>query len=277
MAVLSWSHSKLADFERCKYAFWLKHDQRIPEPARPLPPGKLEHANDRGSRVHDELEQYVRGNGPMPREASKFADEVTKLRELFLTGAVSLEGEWGMDENWEKTGWSGRWEPVTDPSVVRTGTAKKLPERGREGDIVQVGKLLFMWVPAWLRLKLDALVFLSPVEAVAIDYKTGKKFGNEIKHGEQLQLYQLVTFLRYPALELVHTELWYLDVDDLTRRTFTREQGMLFKRPMDKRGRGITSCTKFPANPNVYSCKWCPYGERPDGNGTGDCKQGVWR
>ena len=32
MAVNSWSHSKLMDFEKCKKYFWLKHDQRIPEP-----------------------------------------------------------------------------------------------------------------------------------------------------------------------------------------------------------------------------------------------------
>ncbi len=275
MPVLSWSHSKLADFERCRYAFFLKHDQRIPEPPRPLSPGKTEHANERGTRVHDEMERFVRGQGPLPREASKFAAEAQKLRDLFPTGAVSLEGEWGMNKDWEITDWSGHWEPVT--GVPHTTTAKKLPDRARDGVVVKVGKLTFMWVPAWLRLKLDALVFLSPTEAVAIDYKTGKKFGNEIKHGEQLQLYQLVTFLRHPELEIVHTELWYLDVDDLTLKTFTRDQGLRFRRAMDMRGIKITTCTTFPPNPNVHSCKWCPYGERPDGNGTGDCKVGVWR
>ena len=61
MAVNSWSHSKLMDFEKCKKYFWLKHDQRIPEPERPLPPGKTEHANDRGTRVHQSCEDFVTG------------------------------------------------------------------------------------------------------------------------------------------------------------------------------------------------------------------------
>ena len=231
MPIVSWSHSKIVDYEKCNFLAYLKHDAKIPEPARPLPEGKLEHANDRGTRVHDGLEACVRGKGPMPVEARKFELEVTKLQTLFTQGAVSLEGEWGMDRDWNPAEWRA----------------------------------------AWLRLKLDALVHLSPTEAVAIDYKTGKKFGNEIKHGEQLQLYQLVTFLRYPMLETVHTELWYLDADDITQKTFTRDQGLRFKRNWDQRGNKLTTATVFPPNPNKFSCQWCMYGPR----GSGHCKVGV--
>ena len=53
----SWSFSKLGDFEKCRKYFWLKHEQKAPEPERPLKPGQTEHANDRGSRVHDEAVQ----------------------------------------------------------------------------------------------------------------------------------------------------------------------------------------------------------------------------
>lgn len=234
----SWSYSKLGDFEKCKFLCWLKHDQKIPEPERPLPAGKTEHANERGSRVHDAAEHYVDGTGPFINELRKFNDPLSdfpdhfdKLKRLFALGKVELEGEWGMDKEWETTEWKG----------------------------------------AWLRLKLDALVHNGKYKAVVIDYKTGKKYGNEIKHAQQLQLYALVTFLRYPYLEEVTSELWYLDVGEITTQTFTRDQALRFKRSFDKRGSDLTSCDVWPANPNKYSCKWCAYGPA----GTGDCSVGV--
>jgi hypothetical protein len=237
--IKSWSHSRVVDFEKCKNMAFLKYVRRIPEPERPLRPGQTEHANDRGTRVHDGNELYVRGKGDMPSESKSFRTEMEALQRLFELGKVSLEGEWGFDRAWE----------ICDYKV------------------------------AWLRMKLDALVFLSPQEAVAIDYKTGKKFGNEIKHGEQLMLYQLATFLRYPGLEEVHTELWYLDHDELTQKTFTRAQGLRFKRNWEQRGNAITTCTTFPPNPNRWSCQYCPYGTEEAGfvNGTGDCLAGRKR
>lgn len=275
MAIITWSPSRLVDFEKCKFYAHLKHDRRIPEPERPLPPGKTEHANDRGSRIHNELELYVRGDGPMPREAAKFEDHFFKLRDLYETGAVSLEGEWGMDRGWNPCGWNGEWREATGPEHLGLPfvAVKTLPQYGRAGDLVKVGKTLYYWHPVWLRLKLDALVHLSETEAVVIDYKTGKLFGNEIKHGEQLQMYQLCTFLRFPKLEVVHTELWYLDVDDLTQKTFTRDQGLRFKRSFDMRGAAVTDCTDFTPKPNKFSCQWCRYGTKP--GMTGDCKVGV--
>lgn len=226
----SWSFSKAQTYDQCKYRAYLMYGQKIPEPPRPLPPGKTEHANDRGTRIHNEAELFVRGQGPLTPELRKFEVEFEKVKRLHAAGMVSLEGEWGMDRNWEPTEW-------------RT---------------------------AWLRLKLDALVFLSPYEAIAIDYKTGKKFGNEVKHADQLQMYQLVTFLRYPELETVHTELWYLDVDELTPMTFQRPQGLRFRQRWDKKGNDITTAVDFPPNPNVFSCRYCGYGPW----GSGHCEKG---
>ena len=234
--IKSWSHTKLVQFQTCRLSAYLKYDQRIPEPERPLPPGKTEHANDRGTRIHEDCEGFVRGDYPdLGHEAAKFFDgPLSLLRTLYADGLVSIEGEWGMDEMWE----------IAD------------------------------WHTAWLRLKLDALVFHSETEATAIDYKTGRKFGNEVKHAEQLQLYQLVTFLRYPKLERVHTELWYLDQPDgqnITRQTFTRSQGLRFKANFDRRGKELTTCETFPPNPNKFSCRYCMYGPW----GTGHCEKGV--
>lgn len=150
MAIITWSPSRLVDFEKCKFYAHLKHDKRIPEPERPLPEGKTEHANDRGSRIHNELELYVRGDGPMPHEARKFEDHFLKMRDLYEAGQVSLEGEWGMDRGWNPCGWNGEWQDVTGSAEhldLPFAKVKKLPDRGRVGDLVQVGKQMYSWLP----------------------------------------------------------------------------------------------------------------------------------
>jgi hypothetical protein len=281
MLIPSWSHSRVITFEQCKHKIWLAQVQKIPEPERPLPPGKTEHANDRGTRIHTGCELFVNGTESklVPEAAKHFAAEFAALRSLHAEGRVSLEGEWGMNRAWEPCGWRGDWEEVTGHTDV-TGTtliaSKKLPEYGKPGELRQIGKKAYLWVPAWLRLKLDALVHVNEYQAIAIDFKSGKKFGNELKHAEQLQLYQLVTFLRYPKLEEVTTELWYLDVDELTQATFTRFQGLRFMKSWDKRGNNLTTCQEFPPNANKWSCRYCPYGMPQNGfeNGTGHCAAG---
>lgn len=123
---------------------------------------------------------------------------------------------------------------------------------------------------AWGRVKMDCGLELSPQSGIVVDYKTGKKFGNEIKHGEQLQVYALASFIRHPAWNEITAELWYLDVDDLTSITVTRKHAMeRYLRVFDRRFRAMTSATEFPAKPNVLSCRWCPYGD------TGHCDKRV--
>ena len=230
--IKSWSYSRLLDYEACPLMAKFKIVDRIPEPERPLPPGKTEHANDRGTRVHNECELYVRGEGQLPQEARYFEDEFKSLAAKFKKGTVSLEGEWGFDKE---------WQPID-------------------------------WKLAWLRMKLDANIHLSNTHAAVVDYKTGRKFGNEVKHGEQLQMYALAVFLRYPQVEHVTAELWYLDVNDLTSLDVTRPIGLRQLKPFDKRGRKMTEATEFPANPNAHSCRYCPY---HPAKGSGHCTVGV--
>lgn len=229
----TWSYSRLGVFEQCKFRAKLQYVDKIPEPARPLPEGKTEHANDRGTRVHEAAEIFVRGGVELLPELAKFESEFQRLRDLHARGQVSLEGEWAFDNQWNPAGWN-------DPRT-------------------------------WLRLKLDAMVRLSETHAVVIDYKTGRLKGNEVKHAEQGQLYQLATFLRYPDIQTVDVEFWYTDLDELTRVTYTRAQGMRFLKSFELRGNAITDCLDFPPNPNMFSCKWCPYGPE----GTGHCEVGV--
>lgn len=102
-------------------------------------------------------------------------------------------------------------------------------------------------------------------------HNTGKRFGNEIKHAEQLQLYALCCLLRYPECEQVTCELWYIDQNELASFTMKRKQLDRYLRLFDERGRKITEETEFKPNPNIHSCKYCPYSPEKQG----DCKYGV--
>ena len=219
--VKSWSKSRLDDFEKCPYIIQLKVIDKIPEPERPLPEGKTEHANDRGSRVHDGIEMYIRGKGNLPPEASKyFQSEINSLKERFDSDAVSLEGEWGFDRDWK-------------PTSYKT---------------------------AWLRMKCDAVVHLSKQHVLVVDYKTGRKFGNEIKHGEQVQLYALGASILFPHATTIDVELWYLDQKgEITHESKPASKWLYHLKPFNNRGLKMTQCLDFKPNPSVFACKWCAY------------------
>lgn len=227
---MSWSYSKLLDFEQCRYRYRLKHIDKVPE--------EKHEAADRGTAIHQMAEDFVGGKiRSLPTELLKFDDDFLALRARYTEKRVSLEGEWGFDRQWE-------------PTVYKT---------------------------AWLRMKADAVAFdraKDPTEAIVIDYKTGKKWGNEIKHGEQVQLYALATAIRQPTVKKITVELWYLDKDDLTNNVYTREQAISFIKPFDRRASLIDKAHEtgqFPANPNAFSCQWCPYGP----NKGKQCEHGI--
>lgn len=219
----SWSKSRLDDFEKCPYMIQLKVIGKIPEPERPLPEGKSEHANDRGTRVHDGIEMFIRGKGELPPEAAKhFKAEIASLKTRFDSGTVSLEGEWGFDRDWK-------------PCPYKT---------------------------AWLRMKCDAVVHLSTKHILVIDYKTGRKFGNEIKHGEQVQLYALGASILFPLAETIDVELWYLDQKgEITHESKPANKWLYHLKPFNNRGRKMTEATEFKPNPSKYACQYCAYKE----------------
>jgi hypothetical protein len=223
----SWSFSKLQDFTRCKLAFKIKHLDKVPEPERPLPKGRSEHANDRGSRIHDNIETYIRGDHDAlcPEGEKYFGPHIDLLRAMHDDGMVEMEQEWAFNDQWDVAPWNG----------------------------------------GWVRMKLDFLVHLSPTDAWVGDWKSGRHFGNEVTHANQLNLYALSTFLRHPELEYVTVGDYYVDHGVSTERSFTRDQALRFRRGFDLQGSAITSCSDWPANPNRFSCQWCPWGD------TGHC------
>ena len=118
-------------------------------------------AAERGTVIHQEAEDYVNGTlGEFPDTLKKFKDNFEELRNGFINAQVELEGDWGFDTEWQAVGWNDK--------------------------------------NTWARVKLDALVHQDETSARVIDYKTGKKWGNEIAHSQQALLYAIATFMRYP-------------------------------------------------------------------------------
>jgi len=152
-------------------------------------------------------------------------------------GGVEYEGNASVEDEW---GFSASYEPVA----------------WRHPDI-------------WLRLKLDALQFLSRTVAKIVDYKTGQKFGNEMSHGQQLQLYAISAFLMHPFLEYIKAQCWYLDKNEppLTHE-YTRNEALKFRNRWTTRGVALTTATKFPPKPSRNNCRFCDYAK------SGDCE---WR
>lgn len=235
--IKSWSISRLKVYESCPKHAKLKYIDKIPEPDRGPPP-KGEWPNDRGSRVHKQSEQFVKGErNDLVAESAAFSEEFHHLRDMHKAGKVITERMWCFNTDW-----------------------CLVDEEDREN--------------IWARFIIDALVFVTPNHAVVIDYKTGKRFGNEIDHGKQVQAYQLATFLKYPEVDLVTTELWYLDQNELATQRFTREQGLRFYKGINDRAVKMTEAEDFPSKPG-RACFFCPYKTGLIGKkgplGTGNC------
>lgn len=234
--IKSGSHTRLAKYEACPFSAKLAYLDKIPEPERPLPLGRTEHANDRGTRIHEAAEKYVQGGVELIPELSKFRQEFLKARDLYAAGKASTEGDWAYDHDWGPVAW--------------------------------------MSADVWVRIKCDLVVHRSTSDVVVVDYKSGRRFGNEIKHGEQVQLYVVATLLRYPKAKTVTSELWYIDQDELVSMTYTREQGLRFLPNFERRLTAMTTAEEFPPKPNVFSCRFCPYKPVSKG-GSGHCSVGV--
>lgn len=202
---------------------------------RPEPPTMDRTHAERGIRVHKDAEDYVRGQlDTLPASLVKSADVIEEVKKAFMGGRASVEEEWGYTSDWEPCAWMA-------PNV-------------------------------WCRIKLDAFV-RDDVVADAFDWKTGRKFGNEIGHAGQGQLYMLGGFLRYPELEVIRTRFVYVDHGEEVKREYTRDQIPKLLNHWHERGIRMTQALVFPAKPNKINCRFCPYS--PNGGGDRSCPWGV--
>ena len=180
-------------------------------------------AADRGTAIHTLAEEFIIGKiGELPTELERYAHEFEKLRVGYEKAEVTVEEDWAFDINWNATGWMAK--------------------------------------DCWARMKLDACHLEDETSGKVIDFKTGKKWGNEIKHNRQAMIYAIGAFKRYPALEFVKTEFWYLDQKDGPLiNSYPKASLKILQPRIDKRAIRLTSCTDFPPNPSESNCRWCSY------------------
>jgi hypothetical protein len=97
---------------------------------------------------------------------------------------------------------------------------------------------------------------------VTVDYKTGKRWGNELKHGEQGMLYIAASAVRNPEAKQFDFELWYLDLNDLVSYSYTRDDAMDFKAMFGERAAAMEARVldkNFSPTPSVKNCKYCQF------------------
>lgn len=119
---------------------------------------------------------------------------------------------------------------------------------------------LVTWRDATCRMKLDVGV-VSPSAYKVIDWKSGKKAGNEIKHTMQGQLYAVGALARYPELLRIDVEFHYIDHTDVKPlvATYTPDKVARFRATYDKRAARMLADTEFKAVPNKSNCRYCPF------------------
>lgn len=190
------------------------------------PPGR---ALVRGTLVHDMAEKYVTGEiDTIAPELERFSGQLKYLRGLYEQGEVECEDEWGFTKEWDSVPWDA-------PDL-------------------------------WGKMKLDALIRSSEDSAIVIDYKTGKKKGNEIKHTDQGIVYAIGTMMRYPKVHFVQVEFWYTDEGEKLIKKYTRNELQHLLPRQEERAYRVTTCQDFPPNPSQYACRWCPHAQ------TGACE-----
>lgn len=200
-------------------------------------------AADRGTELHAIMEAYVQGTSdelpPKVRKHEGMVAYASMVRDAYAEGIVEVEQEWTFDKNWN----------ICEP---------KTPD-------------------VWAIFKCDVVIHESETSIKISDWKSGKIFGNELKHGTQGMFYSIAALLRYPKAEYAEAEFAYIDHGQVaTRSTMTRAELEHFLPRLTKRALAMTQAQHFPANPSAPNCRWCRYKDvvtREDGRPA--CEWGI--
>jgi hypothetical protein len=240
------SFSRRKEFRECLLKGKLKFVDKIPDPRPPLPEGK-EHPMDRGKRVHELAEQVVRDGweeGGLPEELEKFEPRLELVRELYLVGKADLEVPIAMDRNWDRS------DPRDFQNTVYRMVADVMMEHEDQ--------------------------------CIVIDYKTGRKDGNEVTHTQQGMDYLAAVYMTHPDFQRFSFEAWYLDAGDiLPTVSFTRAEMQAVVRDFKKAYEDLLAAQFFPPSPSMSACLYCPYKKGTVGRGrfayagTGHCDKNV--
>lgn len=204
---------------------------------RPFPATYDRSHAERGNLVHSAAEAYVRGEGELIQELSKplVIERIEGYRAAYAQGRALVEEEWGFNRDWQPTSWFA-------PDI-------------------------------WQRAKCDVVLDADDCVEV-VDWKTGKREGNEVKHAQQGLLYAIDALIKFPAKERVKIRFIYTDEGKEKLHDHSRLVTMRMLPGWDARARAMTQATVFPAKANKMTCRFCPYAPTVNG-GDGSCPYGV--
>lgn len=178
----------------------------------------------RGQEVHDSCEKFVTGeSNELHAVASKhFLKKIMELREKYKEGIIQVEEPWAFDRVWGRTDWNA--------------------------------------TTTWAKMILDVFEYQEGETCAKLrDYKTGKKDGNELKHGDQSLIYAAAVMKRYPQVQYVESEFWYLDVNEVLKKSYTRQYIEMFMPKIEARATALTSANEFHPKPSKFKCTYCDY------------------
>ena len=184
-------------------------------------------AMDRGSAIGKMVEDFIKVSGNASR---KPASEIAAFGAEFLElrkRKASCEDQWAFDKEWNEVDWFAK--------------------------------------DAWLRVKTDIYSFdLASNTLLVVDVKTGKV---REEHLEQLKLYALGAFLKFPTAAFVDVRLWYLDGGievPAEPKVYSRAELPALKVYWLKETKGMLADTRFAPKPG-YGCKYCFFSKAKQG------------
>lgn len=265
--VRTWSFSTLKSFEDCEWRVKLHKIDKKPQLSSD--------AADRGTAIHDGCEKWIRGlvEGLPADNKTKFeyfSQWFTELRGLYLRGKVMMEDDWGIRRDWSPCDWSDKelWARAKLDVFVLEVTKLK-PDETADVQLIN-GKLTLVdgdTKTDWNDLPVARHADFS-LSCRIIDFKSGRKFGNQLKHADQGLCYALNVYHRYPDIANMTVEFWYLDQADEMIRNFSRRVLAVLKDRYDVRANKLTTCSEFMPKANAQSCMFCPYGSNTNKAGS---------
>lgn len=135
---------------------------------------------------------------------------------------------------------------------------------GFKNDWEWIGRPNWFGDDVWFRAKTDARLLYDDGTLLIVDWKTGRKyFSNE----EQIELFALAGFKRFPEATEVDARLYYTDCepdDNEIQRVYTPKDLAAVQKDWTKRVVPMFKDRKFAPTPND-KCHWCPFSKAKGG------------
>lgn len=218
----SWSPSKLQMWEECPARAKYKNIDRLPDPGGP--------ALERGAKLHEQCELYVRGFcKDLDPELVRAKALLDMLRDAFKQDLAEVEKELAFRADWTSCAWMA-------PDV-------------------------------YVRFKLDAVLYEpGKKKALVVDHKTGKLKVNG-EYQPQIDLYCVALMSAVPELEEVNAQLFFIDSGATVDRkagVLKRADLLAVRASWDEKAGKMLADDLHAPTPNP-GCRWCPYSRAKSG------------